>query len=427
MHYPIGAKGDGITNDTKAIQEALDKRGVVVLESGKTYYCGTLFFHSDTHLILEAGATLKASRDINDYYKPGTVDDDSNRRVGTPVTRKPAAVFLYALGEKNITISGEGRIDGSCEAFLHYTSPYHQAGAFYPRPTMVYFENCQHLIFSHVTFCNGPFWTLHTAGCENVLIEGITIDHPLDAANSDGIDPDHSRNVRIIGCDIKCADDCICLKNTAGNNEYFNTKNVVISDCTLCSTSAALKIGTEGVADFEDVVVSNCVIHDTNRGISIQIRDGGCVRNVKFSNIIIRTRKFSPEWWGTAEPIAITSFDRDDETSSGTISNVTFSNIDIEGENGIYVEGYEGKINNITFKDVDVRLVKTSKWPVEGHDLRPRIKEPMFRTEEIRALEFREAGMVTLENISVKKVALSDSDIRVGGITVLNMICNKIS
>ncbi|MFQ9702025.1 MAG: glycosyl hydrolase family 28 protein [Enterocloster clostridioformis] len=67
---------------------------------------------------------------------------------------------------------------------------------------------------------NAPFWTLHPAGCDDVLISGLRILNDLNVANSDGIDPDHSTNVRIIGCHVTCADDCICLKSSS---EIWNT------------------------------------------------------------------------------------------------------------------------------------------------------------------------------------------------------------
>ena len=142
----------------------------------------------------------------------------------------------------------------------------------------------------------------------------------MDVANSDGIDPDHCSNVRILGCHIECADDCICLKASKGNSEYGPCENIIISDCTLVSTSAAIKIGTEGVGDFRNIIVNNCIITKSNRGLSIQIRDGGNVENVTYSNCIIETRRFCPDWWGTAEPIVITTFNRDENTKSGKMS-----------------------------------------------------------------------------------------------------------
>ena len=102
--------------------------------------------------------------------------------------------------------------------------------------------------------------------------------------------------------------------------EYGPTKNVLISDCTLISTSAALKIGTEGTGNFENLTVNNCIISGSNRGISIQIRDGGHVKNAMFSNIIIETRRFADCWWGCGEPISITTHNRVQRNSLAIIS-----------------------------------------------------------------------------------------------------------
>ncbi len=213
---------------------------------------------------------------------------------------------------------------------------------------------------------------MHPAGCDDVLIDRIRILNSLDVANSDGIDPDHCQNVRILGCHIECADDCICLKASNGNREYDDTKNIIISCCTLISTSAAIKIGTEGVGNFENIIVSDCIISKTNRALSIQIRDNGNVNNVTFSNIIIETRRFSSDWWGSAEPITITTFNRDEHTKSGKISNIRFFNITAKGENGVLIHGNKDNvIENILFENCNITLSKSSKWECGIYDLRP--------------------------------------------------------
>ena len=249
---------------------------------------------------------------------------------------------------------------------------------------------------------NAPFWTLHPTGCDDVLISQIRILNDLNVANSDGIDPDHSTNVRILGCHVTCADDCICLKSSSGNMEYGPTRNVVISGCTLVSTSAALKIGTEGTGDFENVVVDNCVISNTNRGISIQIRDGGNVRNVSFSNIIIDTRRFADCWWGCAEPITISTHDRDENTKSGHISGIRFSNITCDSENGVFLSGSDGNhIEDVLFEKVSVTVRAKSKWPRGMYDLRPGYGQ---KIEEIKTAGFymRRADDVVLRNCRVR-------------------------
>lgn len=408
-YYAIdyGARGDGRTNDAQAIQAAIDAcaaagGGQVVLTAGRTFYSSSIILKPYVDLHLERGSVLKAHEDIKTYFHPnGGQKDDGVDRVGTPVTLKPSYAFIYAKDADGIAVSGAGAIDGNAYAFVDRVSPYYVTGDFYPRPTLVYAEHCNHISFTGVTMRNAPFWTLHPAGCDDVLISEIRILNDLDVANSDGIDPDHSSNVRILGCHITCADDCICLKASAGNMEYGSTKNIVISGCTLTSTSAAIKIGTEGTGDFENVVVDNCVISDSNRGISIQIRDGGNVKNVSFSNITIATRRFADCWWGCAEPIIITTHNRDEKTRSGHISDIRFFNITCDSENGVFLSGSQGNhIKDVLFENIRVTLRAKSKWERGRYDLRPGIHQGI---EKIPSAGFylRRADQVTLRNCRV--------------------------
>ena len=159
------------------------------------------------------------------------------------------------------------------------------------------------------------------------MIDKIRILNDLDVANSDGIDPDHCSNVRILGCHVTCADDCICLKASKGNSEYGPCENIIIDGCTLVSS---------------------------------------------YSNIIIETRRFCPDWWGTAEPIVITTFNRDENTKSGTIKNIRFFNVTAKGENGVLIHGNEDNIiEDVTFENCSIELTKTSKWQCGLYDLRP--------------------------------------------------------
>ena len=373
-----GAKADGVTNDAKAIQAAVDEAcanggGTVVLESGKTYYSASITLKKNVELHLQKGAVLKASADINDYFRPCEyINDETNTLIGNPVTGKPSFCFIYAYKADGCSITGEGVIDGNAYSFVKRKDRYYVTGDFYPRPTVIYIENSNHISFKDFTVWNASFWTLHPAGCNDVLISKIRILNDLDVANSDGIDPDHCSNVRIEGCHIECADDCICLKTSKGNAEYGPCENIIVTGCTLISTSAAIKIGTEGVGDFKNFSVDNCIISRSNRGLSIQIRDGGSVENVSFSNIMIETRRFCPDWWGTAEPIVITCFDRDENTNAGHVKNVRFKNITCKGENGVLVYSKDGSpIENISFENVSVTLSKTTKWDSGLYDLRP--------------------------------------------------------
>ncbi|MBR1810173.1 MAG: glycoside hydrolase family 28 protein [Clostridia bacterium] len=373
-----GARGDGATNDAAAIQRAIDAcakdgGGRVVLESGHTFYSDSLRLKKNVDLHLQKGARLKATGDIHGYIRPNRqINDPKTALIGNPVTGKPSFVFLYGYEADGCAVTGAGTIDANGHAFVKRKDQYYVTGDFYPRPTVIYVEKSDHITFRDFTVTDAPFWTLHPAGCDDVLIDKIRILNDLDVANSDGIDPDHCSNVRILGCHIVCADDCICLKTSKGNAEYGPCENIVIDGCTLVSTSAAIKIGTEGVGDFRNILVSNCIISRSNRGLSIQIRDGGNVENVSYSNIIIETRRFCPDWWGTAEPIVLTTFDRDENTKSGRIKNIRFFNIAAKGENGVLIHGTENnRIENVRFENCSVTLTKTSKWPCGLYDLRP--------------------------------------------------------
>jgi len=410
-----GAKGDGQTNDAFAIQHAIDDcakngGGQVVLQSGRVFYSDSIRLKKNVDLHIQKGARLKATANLDGYIRPNKlINNPKTALIGNPVTGKPSFVFIYGYEADGCSISGDGIIDANGHAFVQRKDRYYVTGDFYPRPTAIYIENSRHITFKDFTVTDAPFWTLHPAGCDDVLIDRIRILNDLDVANSDGIDPDHCANVRILGCHIECADDCICLKTTKGNSEYGPCENILIDGCTLISTSAAIKIGTEGVGDFRNVSVSNCIISRSNRGLSIQIRDGGNVENVSYSNIMIETRRFCPDWWGTAEPIVLTTFNRDENTRSGKIKNIRFFNVTATGENGVLIHGNpENCIEDITFENCSVTLSKTSKWPCGVYDLRPCLDWGVEKYDN-SGFFVRHAKNVTLLKTKVRWGTLCDS------------------
>lgn len=386
MEYNVldfGAAGDGVTSDTRAIQAAVDAcrasgGGRVVLPGGRIYRSGMLTLCSNLEFHLEMGAVLKGSDNLADYLPEGGSSGSGELRgvpsyINCSYTGAPNHFFLYAKDCCHLAVTGLGTIDGNQEAFYGTVTKWHIEGAFYPRAPMMFFENCEHLTIRDVTLTRSAFWTVHPVGCRDVLIEGLRILNDLRMANCDGIDPDHCQNVRIANCHIECADDCIVFKNTRAAMGYGPCENITVTNCTLTSTSAAVKFGTESEDLFRNILVENCVISRSNRGISLQLRDGGSIENVSFRNIAIDTRLFHPEmYWGAAEPIAVTVLRRREDAPVGTIRNVLFSGVLCTGENGILLwSEAPGGISGLTFENVSLRLRETTGYQKGLHDLRP--------------------------------------------------------
>ena len=300
----FGAKGDGRTLNTEALQRAIDHvaalgGGTVWVSSGD-FLSGGLVLRSHVTLHLEAGAILRGSISEEDYaYHPGPPEKgDANGRH-----------LLFALDAEDIAITGLGTIDGNGAAFWRRKGrptprpedlwgdviawDYEAATPRRPSP-MIELARCRNVRIEGVTLTNAPGWTLRPVACESVFIRAIRVRNPIYAPNTDGMDITACRNVFVSDCDIATGDDAICIKSENPYGELLPTKNITVTNCMLTTCCNGFKVGTATHGRLENIIFSNSVIYNESTsalnerviaGIALEVVDGGSMSGVLVSNI----------------------------------------------------------------------------------------------------------------------------------------------
>ncbi len=367
-----GAAGDGTAMDTTAIQAAVDAcaaagGGRVLLPAGGTYLSGTVALRSHVELHIERGAVLQGSGDWADYtprlpvsaLSSGSLTEESGE----------AGMLLTALDADQVAITGGGVIDGAGRHFVTgddgtiYSMPHE-------RPFTVFLRHCTNVTVRDVTLRDGALWTLRLSGCQDVHVHGIRIRNDLKTPNSDGIDLDRCRDVRVSDCDIVAGDDGISLKTCEEFPEWGPTENVVVSNCTITSTSSAIVVGVDAVESIRNVLVTNCVVRSSNRALSVNLGQAGDFENIVFSHIVCETRRFGDGWWGHGEPIYVAV--RPWQERVGRLRNVRFLDVLARSENGVLVHGESpDHVRGLVFSGVRVELDRWTGWAGNNQDLRP--------------------------------------------------------
>ncbi|MBZ5619590.1 MAG: right-handed parallel beta-helix repeat-containing protein [Acidobacteriia bacterium] len=246
----FGASGDGMTKDTAAIQQAIDRCWVLgggeALVPAGTYLTGAIALRSNTTLRLEREATILGTPDFADY----------------PVTQvrwegkwiQGRAGLIYAMDASHIGVIGPGKIAGNpaLGGRPNAQNPLRH-------PALIEPIGCRDIRFEDFSTDYRLMWSLHPTYCENILIKNLTM--RSTGGNGDGIDIDSSKHVRIEGCDISTGDDCISLKSGRGMEGYSllrTTEDVLITNCTLAdSIFACIGIGSETSGGIRNVRIEH--------------------------------------------------------------------------------------------------------------------------------------------------------------------------
>ncbi|MEJ2702640.1 MAG: glycosyl hydrolase family 28 protein [Sedimentisphaerales bacterium] len=279
----FGAKSDGATLCTEAIQNAVDQcardgGGTVYFPAG-TWLTGTVYLESHVNLWLDPGCVLLGSKEKKDYGRPRKLGDSRGETFSY-------WAIIAGKNLENIAICGRGTIDGQGANFKYKNGP---------RPKNIYLEGCSDVLIEGIHLRNAGSWMEHYRQCDRLTIRDVTVFNHV-SYNNDGLNIDSCRDVTISGCRVDSDDDGVVLKSLS----LTPCENVTISDCIISSHCNSIKMGTESGGGFQNVTVTNCticspryskVIYGRQRGlagVALEIVDGGALDRVTVSNLTIK-------------------------------------------------------------------------------------------------------------------------------------------
>ena len=278
----FGAKGDGATKDTLALQSAIDsctaKGGGTVLLTSGTYLTGPLVLKSRITLEVQPGAMLLGSQDHADYPRMEEL-------------REPAVQPLISASHADhITLRGGGIIDGAGQPWWADVTSHRHLPDFSPalRPRLILFDHCSHIRIEGITVQNSPSWQIVLYNTSDVLIRNGKILAPARSPNTDGIDPFSSHHVRIEHMTIDTGDDNIAIKSGQPGSPGPDDPStaIVIRDCIFLH-GHGLSIGSEIAGGVQNVRAANIAFNGTTNGVRIKSgRDrGGDIGRFTFRNL----------------------------------------------------------------------------------------------------------------------------------------------
>ena len=293
----FGAVGDGIADDTSAIQAAihcLPENGLLHFPKG-IYLTAPLALKSHITISLAKDAVLLGSVDRSRYPRiPGEVTDlfTGEQKVyaaweGNAVDMYQALIF--AEHAKDITVVGPGTVDGNAQNSDFWT---HFREFPLGRPRLFFFNRCRNVNVHGITAQNSASWQFHPFFSQKIGLYDLFIKAPKDSPNTDAIDPESCDGVEIIGCRFSVGDDCIAIKSgkiDLGKKYKQPADHHTIRNCLMEFGHGAVTLGSEIGAGVTNLSVRQCWFRGTDRGLRIKTRRGrgkDCVLdNILFENI----------------------------------------------------------------------------------------------------------------------------------------------
>jgi polygalacturonase len=353
--HAYGAKADGTTKDTTAIQAAIDDcakaGGGLVKVLGGTFLSGPILLKSQITLEIGKGAVLLASADRADYP------------MVTFARQQTVQPFVSAVGQEHVAIIGEGTIDGNGKVWWEYVKGAKDAGVLgndHPRPMGVVFDHTSHVRMEGVTVQNAGFWQIVPYYADDVVFRNIRILAPK-SPNTDAIDPFSSSNIVIDHVFSSVGDDNIAIKSGAIDSPGPDapSKNITITDCTF-ENGHGLSIGSEIAGGAQNIHAERIHFKGTDQGIRIKAnRDrGNDVSNISFKDIDmadVKTAILISEYYPKALP--------DGPVDAAPVGRLTPRFHDITVENvtatggsvaGVVVGLPESPVLGLTMKNVHI-------------------------------------------------------------------------
>lgn len=377
-----------------AIDEATENGGGTVVVPGNgdegnpiVYYTGALELKSNVELEIEKGATLKFVRNKSNDYYPVVY----TRWEGVEMMNY--SPFIYAYEAENIAITGEGVLDGQADEFnwmpwkYGYFNEANQAdernrlfelgqnGAEVEdriftdetstlRPPFIQPYKSTNILIEGITIKNSPFWEVNPVLCENVKVDGITIDTNL--YNNDGVDPESSKNVLIENSSFNTGDDCIAIKsgrNNDGRRVNVPSENIVVRNNSFANGHGGITVGSEISGSVKNVLATDNYFDSEELDYPIRFKTnaerGGVIENIYITNSTVKKSK---------KAVIHCDFfyeEGEDGDHTPTLRNVYLSNIktvdgaSIDATNTLYLKGFENSpIENIVLQDVELNGTK---------------------------------------------------------------------